>query len=161
LIADVFVAVLLVITISYAVALNRRLGKLRRDKAKLERLATTFGKSTARAEKSIEMLRVTADQLKERMEGATALRDDLAFLIDRGGKAADNLENLVREARDRTGVKPPRRPVAAAVEPIPAPRQARRPQPKERMVGPIGAPGLSEVRSDPEQELLNAIRSAG
>ena len=40
LIVDLFVAILLVVTIGYAIVLNRRLGKLRGDKAELEKLAT-------------------------------------------------------------------------------------------------------------------------
>ena len=94
LIVDLFVAGLLVVTIGYAIVLNRRLGKLRGDKAELEKLASTFGESTVRAEDSIEKLRNTVDMLQDRMEKAEALRDDLAFLIDRGGQAADKLEDL-------------------------------------------------------------------
>ena len=106
LIVDLFVAILLVVTIGYAIVLNRRLGKLRGDKAELEKLAATFGESTVRAEESIEKLRNTADMLQDRMEKAEALRDDLAFLIDRGGQAADKLEDLVRATRDKVGIGP-------------------------------------------------------
>lgn len=108
---DVLVAVLLVITIGYAVVLNRRLGRLRRDKSDLEKLAATFVQATARAEESIGNLKKTADSLKERIDNAQALRDDLAFLIDRGGSAADRLEETVRAARkegtSRPGLKKP------------------------------------------------------
>ncbi|MFQ5618931.1 MAG: DUF6468 domain-containing protein [Rhodospirillales bacterium] len=103
---DVLVAVLLVITIGYAMVLNRRLGRLRRDKSELEKLAATFGQATARAEESIGTLKKTADALKERIDNAQALRDDLAFLIDRGGSAADRLEETVRAARKEGGSRP-------------------------------------------------------
>ena len=43
LILDLFVAVLLVVTIGYAVVLNKRLGRLRGDKAALEKLAALVG----------------------------------------------------------------------------------------------------------------------
>jgi hypothetical protein len=58
-------------------------------------------------------LKKTADTLKERIDNAQALRDDLAFLIDRGGSAANRLENTVRAARKegasrlRPGLKKP------------------------------------------------------
>ncbi len=45
---DVLVAVLLVITIGYAVVLNWRLGRLRHDKSDLDKLAATFNKATQR-----------------------------------------------------------------------------------------------------------------
>ena len=82
---DVLVAVLLVITIGYAVVLNRRLGRLRRDKSDLEKLAATFVQATARAEESIGNLKKTANSLKERTDNDQALSDDLAFVReDRG-----------------------------------------------------------------------------
>jgi hypothetical protein len=104
---DVLVAVLLVITIGYAMVLNRRLGRLRRDKSELEKLAATFGQATARAEESIGKLKKTADALKGRIDNAQALRDDLAFLIDRGSSAADRREETVRAARKEGDPRPP------------------------------------------------------
>ena len=89
LIIDVLVAVLLAVTIGYAIILNKRLGKLRADKKELEKLATKFGHSTHRAEESIDKLKHTADLLQDSMDKAQALRDDLAFLIDRGDRAAE------------------------------------------------------------------------
>ncbi len=136
---DVLVAVLLVITIGYAMVLNRRLGRLRRDKSELEKLAATFGQATARAEESIGRLKKTADTLKERIDNAQALRDDLAFLIDRGGSAADRLEETVRAARKEGGSRP--RPVlkkAAAAE----------------------GNGKIKPRSTAERELLKALQAA-
>lgn len=106
LIIDIAVAVLLVVTIGYAVTLNRRLQRLRKDKKDLENLARTFGESTVRAEENINQLRVVAQALDIQMERAQSLRDDLAFLNDRGGSTADRLEELVREARDGLGVVP-------------------------------------------------------
>ncbi len=136
---DVLVAVLLVITIGYAMVLNRRLGNLRRDKAELERLATTFGKATARAEESIGKLKKTADALRERIDNAQALRDDLAFLIDRGGSAADRLEETVRAARKEGGSRP-----------RPALKKA------------VAAEGNGKIKpkSEAERELLKALQAA-
>ncbi len=147
LIVDVLVAVLLVITICYAITLNRRLGGLRRDRTQLEKLAVTFGESTARAEESILKLKKTADLLQERIDKAQSLRDDLAFLIDRGGQAADNLEDLVRVTRESVGVKPrAARPAANEPAPRPAPAPMR--------------PEANAGHSEAERELLRAIRSA-
>ncbi|MCH7937622.1 MAG: hypothetical protein IH994_11115 [Proteobacteria bacterium] len=160
LIVDLFVAVLLVVTIGYAIVLNKRLGKLRGDKVELEKLATTFGESTIRAEDSIEKLRNTADMLQGRMEKAEALRDDLAFLIDRGGQAADKLEDLVRATRDKVGIG--QRPVSenanADVDKGDGPSRPLTARPD----GPAGAYADDDgVKSEAERELLKAIRSSG
>ena len=103
LIIDVLVAVLLVVTIAYAIVLNRRLGMLRRDKAELEKVALSFGEATRRAEESIARLKTTAGGLEENIAKAQSLRDDLAFLMDRGSSAADRLEDLIRDSRKQTG----------------------------------------------------------
>lgn len=155
LIIDLFVAVLLVVTIGYAIVLNKRLGKLRRDESSLEKLAATFGDSTVRAEESIETLKYAADMIQERMDKAQALRDDLAFLIDRGSQAADNLEDLVRASRDIPRAEPRPGPVevpgsfqevplvTTPVEELPAEEEEE------------------EFKSEAERELLKAIRTAG
>ena len=139
LVLDVLVAGLLIVTISYAVMLNRRLGSLRRDKAELEKLAAGFGEATARAEESIGKLKATADDLRGRIDKAQALRDDLAFLIDRGGSAADRLEETVRAARNE-----------GRVAPKPAPRK------KAKDDGNADV----EPKSEAERELLKALQSA-
>jgi hypothetical protein len=136
LILDILVAFLLIVTIGYAMVLNRRLGGLRRDKAELERMAKSFGDATTRAETSIGKLKNAAGGLKEQMQKAQALRDDLTFLIERGGVAADRLEDGVRGARGKKG---------PGVETRSAPRDE--------------APA-ADTRSDAERELLRALRAA-
>lgn len=160
LIVDLFVAVLLVVTIGYAIVLNKRLGKLRRDKAKLEKLAATFGESTIRAEDSIEKLRNSADTLQDRMDKAQALRDDLAFLIDRGSQTADKLEDLVRATRDKPDASP--RPVSEKAN---AGAKNGNGQSKPLTARPDEPAGVGAdddgVTSEAERELLKAIRSSG
>lgn len=104
LILDIVIAVLLVATIAYAFVLNKRLAGLRRDKQELESLAATFGQATIRAEESIGKLKITASGLNEGIDRAQALRDDLAFLVERGGAAADQLEEAIRKARKEGAV---------------------------------------------------------
>jgi len=103
---DVLVAILLVITICYAMALNRKLSSFRREKKELEKLAGAFGEATERAGDSIGALKSTAADLQDRIDKAQALRDDLVFLIDRGASSADRLEETVREARKEGGFGP-------------------------------------------------------
>jgi hypothetical protein len=99
LIIDVVVAVLLIVTIVYAISLNKRLGMLRRDRGELEKLAQKFTLSTERANESLGQLHATAEVLQHQIDTAQALRDDLAFLLERGEKAADRLEDTIRASR--------------------------------------------------------------
>lgn len=160
LIIDLAVAVLLMVTIAYAITLNKRLNRLRKDKKDLENLARTFGESTQRAEENLNQLRTVAQALDIQMQRAQTLRDDIAFLADRGGSTADRLEELVREARDGLGVVPkPPSTSAGAQKPRKAPEIETRdaePQGKRNSEG-----GGIEPRSDAERELLRALRDAG
>jgi len=162
LIIDIAVAVLLVVTIAYAISLNKRLMRLRKDKKDLESLAKTFGESTMRAEENINHLRTIAQALDIQMERAQSLRDDLAFLADRGGSTADRLEDLVREARDGLGVTPqPGRGAAASAMPSntvePKADAPSTPKAKAKDLTADDAEGRSEA----ERELMRALRDAG
>ncbi|WNJ99073.1 DUF6468 domain-containing protein [Thalassospiraceae bacterium LMO-JJ14] len=160
LIIDIAVAVLLVVTIGYAMVLNKRLNRLRKDKKDLESLARTFGESTQRAEENLNQLRTVAQALDIQMQRAQTLRDDISFLADRGGSTADRLEDLVREARDGLGVvpKPPSTSVNGA-----QPRKAPEVEPREAEAPQTGRGSSTgiEPRSEAERELLRALRDAG
>ncbi len=145
LVLDILVATLLVVTIGYAAVLNRRLRALRRGKGELEDLAVTFSNSTQRAEESIGRLRETAQSLQGKLETAQSLRDDLAFLVERGAAVADRLENAVRAARKQ----------GAAFQP-----QQVAEKPMIDAVGVEGEEEASPPRSEAERELLKALESA-
>ncbi len=168
LILDLFVAVLLVITIAFAVVLNKRLGKLRGDRKALEKLAETFGESTSRAEEGINTLQQTTDVLQQRLEKAQALKDDLAYLIERGDRSADNLENLVRATRDTanraSGIKPdsspqPRPEFQPEPDPVDEEKSLRATRAEAASVNEAG--DEDDGKSEAERELLKAIRSSG
>lgn len=139
---DILVAGLLVVTISYAVMLNRRLRNMRQDRAELEKLATKFADATVRAEHSIRKLKMHADELGGRIDKAQSLRDDLGFLIERGTTTADRLEETVRSARKE----------------IPQPTPAEAPRPPKKKTRPDGFD--AESNTDAERELIAALRSA-
>lgn len=164
LIIDLLVAVLLAVTIGFAVVLNKRLGTLRQDKKALEKLAITFGESTLRAEEGVATLKQTTEILQERLEKAQALKDDLAFLIERGDGAADNLENLIRATRD-TGpgdsASWPEPDAPAANTGKPGPLTATLDEAGGDVEDRAGFGNDGEIKSEAERELLRAIRSAG
>jgi hypothetical protein len=128
---------LLIATLFHALRLERALGVLKRDRTVLESLVAGFNASTSQAETSIARLRQAADgagrDIAQRIDGGTTLRDDLAFLTERGDRLADRLESLVRQAR----------PLGT---PVPAMAEANDPEPR--------------VRSQAERDLLQALRMA-
>lgn len=122
---DLLVSGLLAVTICYAMVLNKKIGTLRKDKSELEKMAASFNTATIKAEKSLKQLKSTADDMGERIEKAHSLRDDLMFLTERGAKAADQLEDLVRTARNHTSAPKPERDLAREPERKRTPKKAR------------------------------------
>ena len=144
LVLDIVIAVLLVVTISYAMVLNRRLTGLRKDKAQLEKLAATFGEATLKAGQGTLVLRNTTGALQECIDKAEILRDDLQFLIDRSTSAADRLETVVRSSRDSS-----------------SPEMALPSKHKGRTVAAGDTePDDSGKKTAAERELLRALQSA-
>lgn len=141
LILDIAIAALLVVTIAYAVTLNRRLAAMRKDREALENLAASFEKATGRAGDSIAKLKASTDDLQDSIRRAESVRDDLSFLLDRGGAAADRLETIVRAARKEAGMGPAA--AKAAGEPDAEPTDDK-----------------DENADDPERALLRAIQTA-
>lgn len=119
---DILVSVLLVVTIGYAATLNRKLGQLRTSRAEFEKLVAEFSSAAVRTEGSIAVLKESAGQqqagLQNNIDRAGAMRDELAFILDRGDGLADQLDGLIRAGRkashsasaeDRTTSTPPAR----------------------------------------------------
>lgn len=100
---DGLVATLLVITIAYAAILNRRLANLRDGRAELEAMIGEFKTATTTAQDAVERLKKSAgarqSDLTEQIESARSLRDELAFLTDRGAGEANRLEELIQRGR--------------------------------------------------------------
>jgi len=109
-------------------------------------LVTGFNTSTRQAEQGVERLRAAADgagrQIARQSEAATALKDDLAFLTERGEKLADRLDGLVRSARPLTHEPQGQAPAMAMAS-------AERPE-----------AGETRLRSQAERDLLKALRMA-
>lgn len=98
-ILNVIIALLLVLTIIYAVRLNQRLAQLRNDKNELQELARIFAEATDKAHDSIRELKGSSDALQAEVDKAAVLRDDLAFLVERGSRAADQMASAGRPAK--------------------------------------------------------------
>jgi hypothetical protein len=141
---EVVLVVLLGATLFQAIRLERALGILKRDRASLESLVVGFNTSTHQAESGIQRLRSAADgsgrQIEAQLVQSVALKDDLAFLTERGDRLADRLDALVR-----------------AVQPMVLERAQAVPQ--AARVGSAKATGANAT-SQVEQDLMAALRMA-
>ncbi|MFN3459584.1 MAG: DUF6468 domain-containing protein [Oceanibaculum sp.] len=156
---DALVAALLVATIVYAAILNRKLGRLRADRAELEAQIARFVDCTHRAEASIKHLKAVSEEagrsLQQPIDRAMAVRDELVFMIERGDTLSEKLSGRIsaaREPRQEEAPAMPRRERAA-------PGQDR--GLTDRVAGP--APQDDEDmagRSKAERDLLRALREA-
>jgi len=99
LVLDIIISALLVLTIAYAMRLNQRLSQLRSDKNELLQLVKTFAEATSRAEAGIKNLKIHSESLHAEVNKAKALKDDLSYLVERGGRAADDMVANVRAPR--------------------------------------------------------------
>lgn len=94
---------LLGLTLVHAVRLERALGSLRRDRSALGDAVAGFDSSSRQAEAGLDklhsMTQDAAQQVARKIEGASVLKDDLAFLAERGELLADRLEQLIRNGR--------------------------------------------------------------
>lgn len=128
LVLDVIISVLLVLTIAYAVRLNQRLAQLRSDKNELMKLAKTFAEATTRAEAGISQLKISSEALSSEIKRAEALKDDLAYLVNRGNRAADDMVETARAPKRSEAApvsEPARRSAPQGTRPRPVDEQSR------------------------------------
>lgn len=168
-ILDIAVILLLVPTIIYAVILNRRLSALRRSREELAKVVNSFNEATMRAEAGIPKLKKATTEanhtLKDRVEKAQTLRDDLAFMIERAEELATRLEGAVRTARGESVNAQPAQPgsyPAAAGAPTARPTvESQTPRRAYADAPPAPAPGTLAHAvggfEDTAAELRNAL----
>jgi len=136
---EIVLIVLLGLTLVHAVRLERALTTLRRDRTALGEAVAGFDSSSRQAEAGLDrlhsMTQEAALQVARKVEGAAVLKDDLAFLAERGEHLADRLERLIRTGR--------------ALDPATRPSE------------PPPEPGRTDLpRSKAERDLLQALRVA-
>jgi hypothetical protein len=163
---EAVLVLLLAATLFHALRLERALGVLKRDRAVLEELVEGFNESTRQAETGIERLRHAADgagrQMARQIETAQRLRDDLAFLADRGDRLAERLESAVRAARmvaDSSVLPAAQAAPAPQPESEPTPRRPPTVVPAVQAAAPESEP-QPRLRSQAERDLLRALRGA-
>lgn len=141
LIINLIIIALLIPTIIYACRLNRSLKLLRENQNSLAQLVNALNEATFKAENSIPKLKSVTEHssegLKEVVDNAKELKDDLLFINERADNLADRLENVISTSRGAV------RPDADST-----PRALK----AEETAG-------TDARSEAELELLKALRS--
>lgn len=151
------VAVLLLVTIGVASVLYVRLGRVRKLKGEMESLIQELAHASTAAESSLrgfrEMAESTGRDVEDRVRAGQALREELAFLIDRGAGIADRLA-----ASPATRAEPGPREAAA---PTRSAKLVQAIRPRARSDRP-SAPdaGIAAGAGGPEQALMRALESA-
>ena len=103
LVLDILIACLLVAVIIYALRLNKSLSVLQQSKSELEKMLAGFTESTEKAEQAIQRVKDASTQNRESLNKllteAENLREDLAYMIERGNSLADKLEGGIAQHR--------------------------------------------------------------
>lgn len=101
---DAIVSILLLITITYAVILNRKLNMIRDGRQDMETLVRDFTEAVKQAEQGLAAVRAAAqdggDALQSRVDAADRLADDLAFLMKKGDLTIGKLEEIIKRSRN-------------------------------------------------------------
>lgn len=137
---------LLIPTIIYACRLNKSLNILRQNQSSLAKLVEALNEATFKAENSIPKLKSvtehSSEDLKEVVDCAKELKDDLLFINERADNLADRLENVIRDGRS-----------------IKEENIIKNTAPKFETRTPKNDFSIEDSRSEAEMELLKALRS--
>ena len=102
-IINITIICLLVPVIIFSYNLNKNLQTLRQKQDSLSALVSALNDATFKAENSIPKLKSVTEHssegLKEVVESAKELKDDLLFINERADSLADRLENVISVSR--------------------------------------------------------------
>jgi hypothetical protein len=100
---DVGVAVLLLAVIVYCKKLNGSIRVLQDSKSEMAKLFAEFDQSIEAAQNSVRELKAATSKSEEvlsaKLDTANSIADDLAFMIERGNKTADQIESGLKGGR--------------------------------------------------------------
>ena len=104
LIINLIIIVLLIPMIIYTYSLNKSLNILRQNQKSLAQLVSALNEATFKAENSIPKLKSATEHssegLKEVVDSAKELKNDLLFINERADSLADRLENVISTSRN-------------------------------------------------------------
>ncbi len=153
LIVNIIIIGLLIPTIIYVYRLDKNLTVLRQNQSSLSKLVEALNDATNKAENSIPRLKSVTEHsssgLKEVVDNAKELKDDLMFINERADNLADRLEGAIKNSRGIND-SPATRPSAAVLE-----GNFRPAAEKESFL----TENIEESKSEAEMELLKALRA--
>lgn len=152
-IVNIIVIGLLIPTIIYVYRLDKNLTILRQNQSSLAKLVEALNDATNKAENSIPKLKSVTEHsssgLKEVVDNAKELKDDLMFINERADNLADRLEGVIKSSRginDSATAKTAPASIGGSFRPT---------------VEKDGFPAekIGESKSEAEMELLKALRA--
>lgn len=103
-IVDIVIIALLIPTIIYSYNLNKSLNMLRQNQKSMAQLISALNEATFKAENSIPKLKSVTEHssegLKEVVDNAKELKNDLLFINERADSLADRLESVISSSRN-------------------------------------------------------------
>lgn len=157
LIINLIIIGLLIPTIIYAYRLNKNLTILRQNQSSLAKLVSALNDATFKAENSIPKLKSvtehSSNDLKEVVDSAKELKDDLMFINERADNLADRLEGVIKNSRgvnkdNSAGFKSSAQVLESAFNDSPIPDEKEKP-----------TFSIEDSKSEAEMELLKALRA--
>lgn len=155
LIINLTIICLLIPTIVFAYRLNKNLSVLRQNQKSLAELVQSLNEATFKAENSIPKLKSVTEHssegLKEVVDSAKTLKDDLTFINERADNLADRLEIMIKDGRNiredvpqksTTGIFGTKKASAKNIDDVEEDKFS-----------------VSDSRSEAELELLKALRA--
>lgn len=137
------IILLLLPTLVYAYKLNKNLSALRQNQSSLATLIKSLNEATKKAESSIPKLKSftehSSSDLKNVVDSAKVLKDDLMFINQRADGLADRLEGIIHTTRDTKEDQPKNK--------------------EKELIQEKKEPSKEDARSLAEMELLKALRS--
>jgi Domain of unknown function (DUF6468) len=129
LIIEIVVVILLGVTVTYCIILDRRLQKLRADEAAMRQTVVDLGLATDRAERAIEGLRVALSEsdrtLGENLRTAEATSAELVETIRTGDEVMERIGKIVVSARRAVDDMESRQPDPRFAPPPPPPAPSK------------------------------------
>lgn len=153
LIVNIIIIGLLIPAIIYVYRLDKNLTILRQNQSSLAKLVEALNDATFKAENSIPKLKSVTEHsssdLKEVVDSAKELKDDLMFINERADNLAERLEGVIKNGRS-VKENAPAKPTANVLEG----NFAR----DEKGEIPFND-NLEDSKSEAEMELLKALRA--
>lgn len=154
LIINIIIIGLLIPTIIYAYRLNKNLSILRQNQKSLAKLVESLNDATCKAENSIPKLKSVTEHssegLKEIVDSAKNMKDDLLFINERADNLADRLEGMIKDGRNIKDEAPAK---------VNSTTFDKKNASKNQTKIVEDNFGISDSRSEAEMELLKALRS--